>query len=82
MHKYRIKTIKALIVMMLVLLMIFFVTLYDQYKGKAIFDIGLGYTYINYITMTMCTIAIIKAVVEITRVEHKAEYETRIKNRK
>ena len=53
----------------------------DQSKKAAFFDIGIDYNIVNYAVMILCVIGMIRVVVEIVRVEHKEEYEKRMKGK-
>jgi len=79
MHLYRRKTIIALIIIMLIFFLIFIWAFYNLLNGKSVMDIGLSYYTEDYLVMFFSLISIIKAFIEVIKVEHKVGYERRIK---
>lgn len=79
MNHYRKRTIKTLVILLLVFVAVFFVA-YAQFKrGILIFDLGMPYDLENIIVMFFSIAAIVKVVFEINRIESHKAFEQRIK---
>ena len=80
MNHYRKRTIKTLVILLLVFVAIFFVSYAQFKKGILIFDLGMPNGIENLIVMFFSIAAIVKVVFEISRVEGYKAYEQIIKN--
>ena len=78
MHRYRKKTIKALIIIMLVFLGAFLLGIHYLRKGVPIVDIGISASLINWIVVILSLLFILRVLWEISRVENAKEYEKSI----
>ncbi len=67
MHYYRKRTIKTLVILLLVFVAVFFVSYAQFKKGTLIFDLGMPYGLENFIVMFFSIAAIVKVVFEINR---------------
>ena len=67
MNNYRKRTIKILVILLLVFVAIFFVAYTQFKKGILIFDLGMPNGIENLIVMFFSMIAIVKVVFEISR---------------
>ena len=79
MDYYRKRTIRALVVLLLVFVVVFFATYAQFKKGTLIFNLGMPYGLENIIVMFFSIAAIVKVVFEISRVESHRDFEKRIK---
>jgi len=79
MHTYRHQTIKVLLMLMGVYFIVFFLALYHQWQGIALFSIGIPTELVNITVMVLCVIGIIKTIFDIVRVEHRQAFEKRVK---
>ena len=67
MNNYRKRTIKTLVILLLVFVAIFFVAYTQFKKGILIFDLGMPNGIENLIVMFFSMIAIVKVVFEISK---------------
>jgi len=67
MHYYRKRTIKTLVILLLVFVAVFFVSYAQFKKGILIFDLGMPNGTENLIVMFFSIAAIVKVVFEINR---------------
>ncbi len=79
MNHYRKRTIKTLIILLLVFIAVFFAAYAQFKKGTLIFDIGMPYGLENIIVMFFSIAAIVKVVFDINMVESHRTYEQRMK---
>ena len=79
MHYYRKRTIRTLVVLLLVFVAVFFVSYAQFKKGILIFDLGMPNGIENLIVMFFSIAAIVKVVFEINRIESHKAFEQRIK---
>ncbi len=79
MRYYRKRIIRALIVLLVIFVFVFF-TSYAQFKkGTLIFDLGMPYGLENIIVMFFSIAAIAKVVFEISSVESSKDFKKRVK---
>ena len=79
MHYYRKRIIRALIVLLVIFVFVFFVSYAQFKKDSLIFDLGMPYGLENFIVMFFSIAAIIKVVFEISRVESNKDFKKRVK---
>lgn len=79
MHYYRKRTIKTLVVLLLVFVLVFFISYAQFKKGILIFDLGMPYGLENFIVMFFSIAAIVKVIFEINSIESHKAFEQRIK---
>jgi len=79
MHYYRKRIIRALIVLLVIFVFVFFVSYAQFKKDSLIFDLGMPYDLENFIVMFFSIAAIIKVVFEISRVESNKDFKKRVK---
>ena len=80
MHTYRKKTIKALIVFLILFFAAFLLGFYYLKTNEPIFNIGLPAQAINWIVVILSILFILRVLIEIGRVEHAKPYEKRVKS--
>ena len=79
MRYYRKRIIRALIVLLVIFVFVFF-TSYAQFKKRTlIFDLGMPYGLENIIVMFFSIAAIAKVVFEISSVESSKDFKKRVK---
>jgi len=79
MNYYRKRTIKTLVILLLVFVAVFFAA-YAQFKNETlIFDLGMPNGIENLIVMFFSIAAIVKIVFEISRVESNKDFKKRVK---
>jgi len=79
MNYYRKRTIKTLVILLLVFVAVFFAA-YAQFKnGTLIFNLGMPNGIENLIVMFFSIAAIVKIVFEISRVESNKDFKKRVK---
>ena len=79
MHYYRKRIIRALIVLLVIFVFVFFVSYAQFKKDSLIFDLGMPYGLENIIVMFFSIAAIVKVVFEISRVESNKDFKKRVK---
>ncbi|MBU4283596.1 MAG: hypothetical protein KKA61_02650 [Nanoarchaeota archaeon] len=79
MNHYRKRTIRTLVVLLLVFVAVFFVSYAQFKKGTLIFDLGMPNGIENLIVMFFSIAAIVKVVFEINRIESHKVFEQRMK---
>ncbi len=79
MNHYRKRTIKTLVILLLVFVAVFFAAYAQFKKGTLIFDLGMPYGLENFIVMFFSIAAIVKVVFEISRIESHKAFEQRMK---
>ena len=79
MHYYKKRTIKTLVVLLLVFVLVFFISYAQFKKGILIFELGMPYGLENIIVMFFSIAAIVKVVFEINRVESNKNFKKRVK---
>jgi len=79
MNHYRKRTIKILVILLLVFVAVFFVSYAQFKKGILIFDLGMPNGIENLIVMFFSIVAIVKVVFEINRIESHKAFEQRMK---
>ncbi|MBA3064118.1 hypothetical protein FP803_01640 [Candidatus Woesearchaeota archaeon] len=79
MNHYRKRTIKTLVILLLVFVAVFFVSYAQFKKDSLIFDLGMPYGLENIIVMFFSIAAIVKVVFEISRVESNKDFKKRVK---
>jgi len=79
MNHYRKRTIKTLVILLLVFVAVFFAAYAQFKKGTLIFDLGMPYSLENIIVMLFSIAAILKVVFEIKGVESHKVFEQKIK---
>ena len=79
MNHYRKRTIKTLVILLLVFVAVFFTAYSQLKKGTLIFSLGMPNGIENLIVMFFSIAAIVKVVFEISRIENHKAFEQRIK---
>jgi len=79
MNHYRKRTIKTLVILLLVFVVVFFAAYAQFKKGTLIFDLGMPNGIENLVVMFFSIAAIVKVVFEIKGVESHKAFEQRIK---
>ncbi len=79
MNHYKKTTIKALLVMLVIFLFVFFLAYYNFSKGIPIFDIGMPAQSENIVVMFFSVAAILKVIYDTYNIENHLKYEKRIK---
>jgi hypothetical protein len=82
MHYYRKRTIKILLVMLLLFVSVFFLAYYNFNNGTTIFNLGMPNQSENIIVMLFSVAAILKVIYDICSIENHTQYEKRIKGRR
>ena len=80
MHKYRKQSVMFLMGYLVLFFIVLLVSLFDLNKGKSFFDIGMSPVLQDIIIIIFSILAIIKVVIEITKVESHSEYEKKLKS--
>ena len=79
MHMYRKKAVIFLMIMLLIFSSLFILSLVDLKRGRAVFQLGLGFRAENIAVMVFSLLAMVRVVIELYGIEHHHEYEARIK---
>lgn len=78
MHRYRKKTIKALLAFLLIFAVVFGASTYYLARNVPLVNIGLSASLINGIISILSFLCILLVLVEISRVEDAKTYEKRV----
>ena len=82
MHKYRRQSLVFLMGYLVLFFIVLLVSLFDLNRGTALFDIGMSPTVLDIIIIIFSILAIVKVVMEISKIEGHSEYERKLKEYK
>lgn len=80
MHKYRKQSIIFLMGYLVIFFIILLVALFDINRGAAILEIGMNPILVDIIVIVFSILAMIRVVMEITRIENHSEYEKKLQD--